>query len=82
MTTWYGKETSGGQGLIIDEKTGRSVAVAYDAKDTALLAAAPRMLAAIKAVLELQADPSIFRLPNNCEELQELRSIVYELEDE
>ncbi len=40
---WYAKDVSGGQALVIDEDTGRSVAVAYDKKDAALLAAAPRM---------------------------------------
>jgi hypothetical protein len=40
---WYAKNGSGGHGLIIDEADGRTVAVAYDGKDAALLAAAPEM---------------------------------------
>ena len=51
---WYGKEQSGSeQGLIIDEENGRNVAVAYDKRDTALIAAAPALLAACKACEEL-----------------------------
>ncbi len=41
---WYGKNNSNGQGLIIEEETGRNVAVSYDEKDTNLLAAAPELL--------------------------------------
>ena len=42
---WYSSETGcANQALIIDEKTGRSVAVAYDAEDAPLLAAAPRLM--------------------------------------
>lgn len=44
---WYATK-AGAQGLIIEEDTGRNVAVAYDAKDASLLAAAPTMLAALK----------------------------------
>ena len=45
---WYAKDQGNGQGLIIDEETGRNVAVAYDKKDAAKLAAAPRMLSALR----------------------------------
>jgi len=48
---WYAKPASGGQGLVIDEDTGRNVAVAYDAKDTMLLAAAPRLLGGLRDCL-------------------------------
>ena len=44
---WYGKKGSSGQGLIIDEETGRTVAVCYDAKDTDLLSATPDMYEAL-----------------------------------
>jgi hypothetical protein len=45
--SWYPKPGSGGQGIVIDEADGRTVAVAYDHKDTALLAASPKLLAAL-----------------------------------
>lgn len=47
---WYAKTTNAGspheQGLIADEKTGKSIAISYDPKGAALLAAAPDLLAA------------------------------------
>jgi hypothetical protein len=52
---WYAKNTSSDQGLIIDEATGRNVAVAYDKADAPLLAAAPEMLAVCKALAERSA---------------------------
>ena len=37
----YATKGSGGQGMVGEEGTGRTVAVVYDHKDTALFAAAP-----------------------------------------
>ena len=48
--SWYTTKGSMGQGLVIDEADGRTVAVAYDEKDAPLLAAAPDMLEALKWV--------------------------------
>ena len=43
--TWYSSETGcANQALIIDEATGRNVAVVYEAEDAPLLAAAPRLM--------------------------------------
>lgn len=50
--TWYTAKTSGDQGLIIEEETGRNVAVVYDKKDAPLLAAAPELLQAVKEILD------------------------------
>lgn len=51
--SWYAKKSSGtGQGLVIEENTGRTVAVAYDEKEAPLLAAAPELLAALEDALE------------------------------
>jgi hypothetical protein len=44
---WYTASTGNHQGLVIDEETGRNVAVAYDKKDASLIAAAPALLAAL-----------------------------------
>lgn len=55
---WYQAKTSNGQGLIVEEKTGRNVAVTYDEKD------APRIVEAVNnfdAMLEL-----IKGIPFNC----------------
>ena len=43
----YATKGSGGQGMIITEGNGRTVAVVYEEKDTALFAAAPALLAAL-----------------------------------
>jgi hypothetical protein len=44
---WYYKDGSMGQGLIISEQTGANIAVAYDKRDSALLAASPELLEAL-----------------------------------
>ena len=49
----YATTGSGGQGMVIEEGTGRTVAVVYDDKDTALFAAAPALLAAL---VDMEAD--------------------------
>lgn len=52
MKTWYTSKGSGGQGLVIEEDTGRTVAVAYDEKDAAMLAAAPALAEALRGLLD------------------------------
>lgn len=49
---WTGQATSSDQGLIIDDETGKNIAVAYDPKHTNLIAAAPELLAEGKALLQ------------------------------
>lgn len=51
MRKWHTSKGSGGQGLVIDEADGRTVAVAYDAKDAPLLAAAPDLAAVCREIL-------------------------------
>jgi hypothetical protein len=46
---WYVANTGNHQGLVIEETTGRNVAVAYDKADAPMLAAAPDLLAALEA---------------------------------
>lgn len=51
---WYeAKMGNDHQGLIVEEGTGRSVAVSYDKADAPLIAAAPEMLAALKELSSL-----------------------------
>ena len=45
---WYEAKTGNHQGLIVSEKDGRNIAVAYDKKDAPLIAAAPKLLEALK----------------------------------
>ena len=50
--SWYAANMgNGSRGLIVDEKTGANIAVAYDRKHAPLLAAAPAMYEALKDAL-------------------------------
>lgn len=49
MKNWYEGKTGNHQGLIIEEGTGKNIAVAYDKADAALIAAAPELLEALEA---------------------------------
>jgi adenine-specific DNA methylase len=52
MNNWYVANIGNDhQGLVIEEGTGRNVAVAYDKADATLLASAPEMLQALEALL-------------------------------
>ena len=53
---WYSRKGCGGQGLVIDEETGRTVAVAYDGQDAGLLGAAPRLLEVCRSLVTLWED--------------------------
>lgn len=53
MESWYVKKTSGNQALILDEKTGKDIAVAYDAANAPLLAAGPDMLEILRETEKL-----------------------------
>ena len=49
---WYARGSSSGQGLIAEEGTGRTVAVAYAERDAPLIAAAPRLQMAVREALD------------------------------
>lgn len=49
---WHYYINTAGQGLVYGEETGRNIAAVYDAGDTALIAAAPELLAALAYLLE------------------------------
>ena len=50
---WYTKsKVDDLQGLVIEEETGRNVAVTYDSKDAVLVAAAPELLNSLKEIME------------------------------
>jgi sugar phosphate isomerase/epimerase len=53
---WTGQVTSSDQGLIIDDETGRNIAVAYDPKHTNLIAAAPDLLEALLLCVDALED--------------------------
>jgi len=50
---WYAANTGNHQGLIIDEESGRSIAVSYEKEDANLIAAAPELLKACELALEV-----------------------------
>ncbi len=56
---WTGQITSSDQGLVIDDETGRNIAVAYDPKHTSLIAAAPDLLTALIQMLDAYEIPSV-----------------------
>lgn len=48
---WYRANMGNGhQGLVVEETTGRNVAVTYEKEDAALIAAAPDMLEALQHI--------------------------------
>ena len=49
--TYHVVGTGNHQGLIVDEETGRNVAVVYDSEDSRLLAASPELLEACRSAL-------------------------------
>ena len=50
--SWHAGSTGNHQGIVIDEETGRTVAVTHDAKDGPLVAAAPELLDALRALCD------------------------------
>lgn len=69
---WYGKN-SGDQGLICQEETGKSIAVTYDTRDRALVAAAPEMYEALKEVV---GDYKHLAFPEDDETVNQWRSNI------
>ena len=47
MKTWYVASTGNHHGLVVEEATGRNVAVTYNKADTPLVSAAPELLEAL-----------------------------------
>jgi hypothetical protein len=50
-SNWYPKTLGNSQGLIIEENTGKSIAVVYDIKDTNLIASSRELLKACEMVV-------------------------------
>jgi hypothetical protein len=86
MRTWYAGVFAGGhQGSVAEEETGRTVALTYDPADAPLIAQAPAMLEALRALLTAPKcmDTGIGEMPSD--ELREAeanaRNIIRELEN-
>jgi hypothetical protein len=56
MKTWHAASTGNHQGLVIEDETGRNVAVAYDKADAPLIAQAPAMLEALRTARAIVQD--------------------------
>lgn len=65
MKNWYAGGTGNHQGLVIEESTGRNVAVMYDSSDAPLAAAAPAMLRLLRAIDESPEIRAILRASDN-----------------
>jgi hypothetical protein len=52
MRHWYVSKTGNHQGLIVEDQTGVNIAVAYDKKHAALVAAAPALLDALARLVQ------------------------------
>lgn len=55
-TSWYVASKSiniHDQGLVIDENTGENIAVVYKGENAPLVAASPKMLKALKQILDI-----------------------------
>ena len=84
MNNWYKANTGNDyQGLVIEEETGRNVAVTYEAKDAKLVALAPEMAELLKrlwVVAENELDQSATRNGlNNRDLLRDVRVLLYKL---
>lgn len=64
------------QGLVIDEETGANIAVTYDVKHAALVAAAPEMLEALKGMLRLHDENGRFEPFHHKEPLRKAREAI------
>lgn len=53
---WYADKGSGGQGLVIQEGSGRTIALAYDEKNAPVIAAAPDLEELVRRALEIIQD--------------------------
>jgi hypothetical protein len=69
---WYVASTGNDQGLIVEEQTGKSIAVSYNKEDAPLIAAAPELLEGLKAVLEVIKQGNQLDVDHDCIWIAEL----------
>ena len=90
MKNWYiATKSDASQGQVADEETGQTVAVVYDPKDVALIAAAPKLQAALNRLLAGCEDinsgfsqAATLAGLENCEALAEARCALREAKGE
>lgn len=49
---WHSRNSGNGQALVIEEETGKNIAVAYDEENGDILASAPLAISLLKETLE------------------------------
>lgn len=74
---WYNADTGSDQGLVICEQSGNNIAVCYDKEHAPLIAAAPKMLAALEFIAGIpDATAAIARADR--EKWQDIQAIISE----
>ena len=87
MANWYATETSGGQGLVIEEGTGRNIAVTYEAHDARAVAEVPAMVEALRKsydwLIAAEADePEDWDNPELRADIENIAAILARIEGE
>ena len=70
LVSWHASRGSGGQGLVICDASGRTVAVAYAEADAPVLAASPKLFAALERLSLCVAGMDQFSLDEDFEAAQ------------
>ena len=80
-TKWYARKNDT-QGLIIEEETGRNIAVSYDTKDSNMIACAPERLEAIRIVYSRIANTNIHTTIKDMQDTWDILRQALELDKE
>ena len=78
---WYAKPLHGGQGIIADEDTGRSVAVVYDVRDAAIVAAAPKMKKLLQRIVHIVENEEPRQLVLSVTLVRDIQTVLHESEE-
>lgn len=68
---WHAAKSANRQGLVVSESTGANIAVTYDKRDAAIVAAAPDLLDALQMLLKMTEDGDVTTV-----ELNEARAAI------
>jgi hypothetical protein len=74
--TWHAASTGNHQGLIISDKDGRNIAVAYDKADAPLIACAPELLAACERLAAWIGCNCFYAAVNHLDELRIVQTVI------
>lgn len=80
MKDWSSQSSPAGQGLVLCDNTGRTVAVVYDVHDAPLVAAAPALKRVLEAlILDCETGPDWRTIREAQSVLVELRNDIQDL---